>query len=96
MTKGIYKFHLDCGRMGDLEGVFIADPIHVEQALASDEEIYYGECLGKHSEISEKLTPDQIKLVTLDIEFIEKFEQLELYSGFDPIALFLEQEEERA
>ena len=45
--KGLYEFYWECGRQGDLTGVFIADSESVAALL--DKEIYFGEVLGKHS-----------------------------------------------
>ena len=45
----LYKFHWDCGRMGNLDGVFIAEPKEIEALIGK--EIHFGEVLGKHSDI---------------------------------------------
>lgn len=45
----LYKFHWDCGRQGDVEGVFIADEQEVKDIIG--ETISFGEILGKHSDI---------------------------------------------
>jgi hypothetical protein len=49
--KAIYRMDIDCGRNGNLTGVFIADKDHVKILLEKKIEIYFGEVLGKHSEI---------------------------------------------
>lgn len=33
MNKAIYKFHADCGRMGELEGVFVANKSEIENIM---------------------------------------------------------------
>lgn len=53
--KAIYKMDCDCGRMGSLQGVFIAEKEHVTVLLKKKIEVYFGEVLGKHSCILEKL-----------------------------------------
>lgn len=50
--KALFKMIFDCGRMGNLEGVFIADTEDVEYLLNNEISVYFGEVLGKHSEIS--------------------------------------------
>ena len=45
----LWKFHWDCGRAGDVEGLFIATEEEVENLIGS--EVYFGEILGKHSEV---------------------------------------------
>ena len=44
MAKKLYKFHWDCGRQGDLEGMFIADEQAVADAIGK--EAQFGEALG--------------------------------------------------
>lgn len=50
--KALFKMDFDCGRMGNLEGVFIADTEDVEYLVNNKISVYFGEVLGKHSEIS--------------------------------------------
>jgi len=84
--KKIYKFDWDCGRMGDLSGLFIADSAEIEKLIGK--EIYFGEVLGKHSEVSGTLDKDDLTVQTDDQEFIKKFEKLigtGTISGFNPL-----------
>lgn len=53
--KAIYKMDCDCGRMGSLQGVFIAEKEHVTVLLKQKIEASFGAVLGKHSSIFEKL-----------------------------------------
>ena len=55
----VYKFHWYCGRMGSLSSVFIAPTDVVEDALGK--EVYFGEVLGKHSEIHGILEENDLK-----------------------------------
>ena len=80
--KKIYKFAADFGRMGDLEGVFVSTDEDLE--FLYGEEIYFGEVLGKHSEVILTLEPEHITEVTDDAKFIELFEQYDLANGFNP------------
>jgi hypothetical protein len=83
MTKAIYKFYWNCGRMGDLEGVFIADKEKVASAIGKN--VYFGEVLGKHSEIYGNLDQEDVTFVTDDPHVIELFELHDLVSGYNPL-----------
>lgn len=65
----LYSFHWDCGSHGDLDGLFVADEKEVQSALGK--EIYFGEVLGKHSEIYGTLEDNDISIVSEDQEKIE-------------------------
>jgi hypothetical protein len=84
MKKGIYKFSLDCGRMGDLQGVFIATDQQVKKLISSKIEVYFGEILGKHSEVSSSIEKKHIKLLTDDINAIDVVEKYDLSNGINP------------
>lgn len=84
MKKGIYKFSLDCGRMGDLKGVFIATDQQVNILIRSKIEVYFGEILGKHSEVWGKVEKKHIKLLTEDLTAIEVVEKYDLTNGINP------------
>lgn len=47
----LWKFSEDYGRMGNVEGLFIATEEEVDKFLIS-KEICFGEILGKHSDVS--------------------------------------------
>lgn len=69
MAKGLYKFYWDCGRMGDVQGVFIAESERVASVIGSS--IYFGEILGKHSEVYGTLEEKDLTLVTEDPAVLE-------------------------
>lgn len=79
---GIYKFHFDCGRMGSLDGLFCALKSDVVKIIGK--EVYFGEVLGKHSEVYGTIEADDLKLVTDDQEVVDLFLENNLGSGFDP------------
>lgn len=85
MAKAIYKFYSDCGRMGELSGVFVAEEKKVEAAM--DKTFYLSDVLGKHSEFTGTLNDDDVELtkVTTDKEFIKLFEKYKLESGINPL-----------
>ena len=74
----------DCGRMGNLEGVFIADTEDVEYLVNSKICVYFGEVLGKHSEISGCVAESEIKQITTDENVIKIVEEYGLNSGYNP------------
>lgn len=80
--KGIYSFYCDCGRSGSLEGVFVADSEDVAKIVGKD--IYFGEVLGKHSDIQVRIDEGDIVLKSDDLKFVEMFEGVELSTGYSP------------
>ena len=79
----VYKFHADLGRMGDLHGVFVATSDQIQKALGRD--AYFGEVLGKHSDINVPLKGDMFKVLTDDVDFVSKFIRYQCESGFNPL-----------
>lgn len=72
--------------MGDLDGIFIAEESEVKKAIGA--EIYFGEVLGKHSEIFGTLDPEDLTVKTDDQEFIAKFIEIMgdgTISGYNPL-----------
>lgn len=85
----------DCGRMGNLEGVFIADTEDVEYLVNSKICVYFGEVLGKHSEISGCVAESEIKQITTDENVIKIVEEYGLNSGYNPFEYTLCTSEKR-
>ena len=71
--KNLYKFHWDCGRQGNVTSIFVAHDYEIKDSLGK--EVYFGEILGKHSEIYGVLENSDITVLTNDQDFIEKFEK---------------------
>lgn len=90
--KKIYKFEADFGRMGDLEGVFVSTDEALQELYG--EQIYFGEVLGKHSEVILTLKPEHITEVTDDEKFIELFEKYGLENGYNPFSYYEDEDEE--
>lgn len=87
----LWSFFLDCGRMGYLEGLFIASESELSPIIGKD--IYFGEVLGKHSEIFCEASWDNIKLVSDDTDFINKLMDIvtdgyRTVSGYSPLDYF--------
>lgn len=83
--KKLYSFFWDCGRMGDVEGLFIAWDYEVEKAIGSP--VYFGEILGKHSEISGTLSSVDLEVVSEDQDKIDWLLNLlgPTVSGYNPL-----------
>lgn len=86
--KAVYKFYVDCGRMGDLSGVFSCDKEAIRALIGK--KIYFGEVLGKHSEVIITLEDIHLAEITTDESFIELFEKYELDNGFNPLDYYEE------
>ena len=88
--KGLYKFSWDCGSMGDLDGLFVATHEEVDEIIGK--EVYFGEVLGKHSEIFGVIEESDIKLLTTDPLIVGTMEQYVTYRGaicgYNPVALY--------
>lgn len=89
--KGIYSFHWDCGRSGEIDGLFVADSEAVAKAIGKH--IYFGEVLGKHSEICGTLEANEIKLKSDANDHVEMFLHLDLTTGYNPLSYLNEEEE---
>lgn len=82
--KGLYKLNFDCGRSGSLEGLFIADTEDVKFLIEKGWEVYFGEVLGKHSEVCGPIEEVDIKLVSTDEAVIKVITDNELENGHNP------------
>jgi len=79
---GIYRFNWDCYRQGNVEGLFVADSKDVTDILGED--IYFGEILGKHSEVYGTIEEGEIELVTDRPDAVAMFQEFNLASGYNP------------
>ncbi len=86
----VYKFYVDCGRMGSLKGTFAATEDQVQQAIGKVAR--FGEVLGKHSDINVILTEKMFDALPPDADFAEKFVKYRCWSGFNPL-LYIESQE---
>ena len=82
--KALYKFHYDCGRQGSLTGIFVADEDKVKKLIDSGQEIYFGEVLGKHSEVCGPIEEGDLTFVTNDEKVISIVEEFNLETGYNP------------
>lgn len=93
--KKLFKFYWDCGRSGSLEGLFFATQEQVDAVI--DKDVYFGEALGKHSEVYGTIEAGDIEEVPLPEEAVAALlEHLgEDVSGYNPLN-YLEDEDEDA
>ena len=83
--KKLYRMNFDYGRMGSLQGLFVAEESDVENLIGR--EIYFGEALGKHSEVYGELEASNVTVVSDDQDFITKLVQViggGSISGYNP------------
>ena len=92
----LIKFHFDAGRMGSLHGMFVLDGESLaewQKMVENKTTVYFGEVLGKHSEIYGPVEEADFTVVTEDEEFCKKFVEYGCASGYNPLE-YLEEEEE--
>lgn len=83
--KRMYQFEWDCGRSGSVEGIFIATEAEVQDAIG--EYIYFGEILGKHSEVDGVLKETDLEVLDVSQTTIEEMESIlgNTLSGYNPL-----------
>lgn len=82
----LYEYRFNCGRMGTLEGIFVTTDNVL--ATANGQQAYFGEALGKHSEIVDEDFMSHLKLKSDDQDFLDKLvEVFGTYSisGYNPL-----------
>lgn len=86
----LYSFYADCGRQGSLEGLFIATQEEVDKSIGKH--MYFGEVLGKHSEVEGELEAKEVELVSNDVDKVEWLYELlgPDVSGFNPLSYISE------
>ena len=82
--KAIYKLNFDCGRQGNLEGIFSAEKEHVDALIESEIVVQFGEALGKHSNVYGSVTAPEITMTSDDPATVEMFDKAGMASGYDP------------
>ena len=83
--KYLWSFCWDCGRSGSLEGLFVATEKEVEEATG--QEVYFGEALGKHSEVYGTIDEGDIFKVEISPEAVSEVSKHlgETWSGWNPL-----------
>ena len=85
MNKYLWRFYWNCGRMGAVEGLFVATNDEVEEHIGKD--VYFGEILGKHSEIYGTLDWEDLEKINLDSVSTERVAKFlgDTWSGYNPL-----------
>jgi hypothetical protein len=86
MSKVLVAFYWDCGRMGSVDGLFVTTPEELDAAYGK--QVYFGEILGKHSEVYGDLQPKDITVKSDDPAFIDKLVEIigsDNISGYNPL-----------
>lgn len=80
--------------MGSLDGLFVSTPEKVAKVVG--QEVYFGEVLGKHSEIYGILEEKDLEIIDIDETAIDKLISVlgTTFSGYNPIDYYEEQHEE--
>ncbi|MGV6935852.1 hypothetical protein ACWA2B_10095 [Paenibacillus sp. CMM36] len=84
-NKYLYKFNWDCGRQGEVEGLFVATKKEVNYAIGK--EVYFGEILGKHSEVYGTIEEGEIEKINIDPSAVEQVAKHlgQTWSGYNPL-----------
>lgn len=92
--KVIVEMDVDYGRMGTLSGIFVCEKADLEKLYGK--EVYFGEVLGKHSEVVFTMDAECFEIRTEDQDFIAKFIEIMgdgTISGYNPFDYIDEDEE---
>lgn len=85
----LWKFYWNCGRQGDLESVFVASQEEVDDLIGK--RAYFGEVLGKHSEVYGNLETNDFTLLSKDANRVSLFSETVGSTGHNPFD-YLEEE----
>lgn len=91
MTKLILvRYEVDFGRMGDLYGLFVTTLPQLQATYGKN--VYWGEVLGKHSEVEHELDQSDYTIISDDQSFLKKLVEIlgNDISGFNPITRLAE------
>lgn len=82
--KALCRLKFDCGRQGCLEGIFVADTEDVKYLIENKVSVYFGEVLGKHSEIYGTVEQREIEVITTEANVVDIVEKYGLATGYNP------------
>lgn len=81
--KLLWKFEWDVGRMGTVESTFVATQSEIDAAVG--EQVYFGEILGKHSDVYGPLEAKDLEVISRDPNEIAVFERTVGSTGHNPL-----------
>jgi len=82
--KAVYRFNVNCGRMGTITGVFVEKKSIVKMLINYGVGVYFGEILGKHSEVIVMIEEDMIEMISDNEEVVKVVEKYGLSNGYNP------------
>lgn len=90
----LVKFEWDVGRMGIVEGLFATTQLALD--ISMGKEVYFGEILGKHSEICGVLEKDDFTIMSNNVELIQELLSIfgNTLSGYNPLDYIEDEDEE--
>lgn len=91
----LVSFFRDCGRMGDLDGMFVTTEAQLMRSIGKT--AYFGEVLGKHSDVAICIQEADYEIKSDDQDFITKFVEImgsTDVSGFNPLDYINHEDEE--
>lgn len=86
-VKVLVEFYWDCGRQGEVAGLFVCDKEKLESSYGK--QVYFGEILGKHSDVYGTLSKEDITIKSEDQQFIATLEGIigsSTISGYNPLS----------
>lgn len=92
--KKLYEFYWDYSRHGELEGLFIAEEEDVDKLIG--ETVYFGEVLGKHSEVFGDIDKEDIIIKSEDQGLIRDLQEVfsgSTLSGYNPLDYYEPEED---
>ena len=91
MSKILVKFYWDYGRVGSVNGLFVSTKEKIENLYGK--EIYFGEILGKHSEVYGDISENDFTIISEDqdkIDWLEEIMESKTISGYNPLDYYEE------
>lgn len=82
-TRAVWQFQYDAGNMGILSGIFVATTGAVQETEGKT--AYFGEVLGKHSDIAVRLKYSYFTKLSDDITFVKQFSEFGCSTGYNPL-----------
>lgn len=84
--KAVYRFSKYFRRSGTLSGVFISTKEQVRRLIDTNITVYFGEVLGKHSDIFSEINQEDILLISDDPEIVSMLEKHpDIIQGINPL-----------
>lgn len=92
MKEILVKYELDC-YYGKIEGIFVTTKEELEASYG--ETAYFGEVLGKHSEVEDYLSKESFEIVTTDTDAVDAFKCTVGFGfGYNPLEYITDYSEE--